>query len=221
VTCGVAGTDRTGNEEIEVESLKYLLALLVGVVLGVVGIGAARYATLEEEHPVHYHANWAIFVDGNRLDLTAPRYMEDVYQCMLDPSQQNPEDRVHMHEGNHDVVHVHASGVTWGHLLANLGFGIGDDYLYTDTQRLENTSEKTLKFVLNGRPVATIANAQIGNQDRLLISYGPESVEEVIGTQFPQVASDANRYNEMPDPASCSGHVEMSTGERLRRAFWF
>ena len=201
--------------------MKYLVVLLAGIALGVAGIGAARYATQEPAHSVHHHANWAIVLDGSRLDLTQPRYMEDVFQCSVDPSHQDPEDRVHMHEGNHDVVHVHASGVTWGHLLANLGFGIGDDYLHTDKDRLENTGERSLKFILNGSPVSTIRNAAIGDQDRLLISYGSETVEEVIALQFPQVGSDAGRYNEMPDPASCSGAVEESTADRLRRAFWF
>jgi hypothetical protein len=198
-----------------------VLTLVAGVLIGIVLIGAVRYAAQEPVRGVHYHADWAIFIDGARLDLTGARYMEDVFQCMADPSQQNPEGRVHMHEGNHDVVHVHAAGVTWGHLLANLGFDIGDDYLYTDSIRLESGGEKSLKFVLNGSPVPTIKNLAIGDHDRLVISYGSETVEKVVETQFPAVGSDAMRYNEMPDPASCSGALEESQGERIRRAFWF
>lgn len=195
--------------------------LLVGALLGFTLIGAARFVTQEPPPSVHYHANWAIFIDGERLDLTADRYMEDVLQCMADPSRQAPEDRVHMHENNHDVVHVHASGVTWGHLLANLGFGVGDDYLDLGSTVHADGENGTLKFILNGTRILSIRNQPIRNRDRLLISFGPESVEEVLAKQMPQVADDADRYNEMPDPGSCSGDVEESLGDRLRRAFWF
>lgn len=199
----------------------YLLTLVLGIVLGVGLIGTARFATQEPEHGVHYHANWAVVIDGERLDLTANRYMEDVYQCMADPSHQNPEDRVHMHENNHDVVHVHAAGVTWGHLLANLGFGVGDGYFYTDRARYETDEERSLKFVVNGSPVPSIANRAIGDRDQLLISYGPETVDEVAAKQASMIAATASEYNEMPDPASCSGAMEEDLGTRLRRAFWF
>lgn len=197
------------------------ITLIAGAVLGFLLIGAARFATQEHVHGVHYHANWAIFLNGERLDLTDTRYMEDVFVCTADPSHQNPEDRVHMHENNQDVVHVHAAGVTWGHLMANLGFAFGDDYLYTDKARYTNESGNTLKFILNGRQVQSLNNQAIGDRDRLVISYGPETVEEVLEKQFPLVETSAARYNEMPDPASCSGAVEETVGDRLRRAFWF
>ncbi len=197
------------------------ITLIAGAVLGFLLIGATRFATQEHLHGVHYHANWAIFVNGERLDLTDTRYMEDILVCTADPSRQNPEERVHMHENNQDVVHVHASGVAWGHLMANLGFAFSDDYLYTDKARFENDSENTLKFVLNGMAVQSLNNRMIGDRDRLVISYGPESVDEVLEKQFPLVETSAARYNEMPDPASCSGAVEETMGDRLRRAFWF
>ena len=191
----------------------------LGAAVGILILTGLRFAVQEPAHAVHYHANWAVFVDGTRVDLTAGRYMEDVFQCTMDAGHQRPEHRVHMHEGNHDVVHVHAAGVAWGHLLANLGFGVGDDYLETDRGTLASAEGRTLKFVLNGRPVSTIRNVPIEDRDRLLISFGSESVEEVVASQFPEVGSDAGEYNLRPDPASCSGPVEEGLGDRLRRAF--
>lgn len=196
--------------------------LVAGVVLGVVAFGLVRLAALPEPPAVHYHANWALFVDGRRLDLAAERYMEDVVRCKADPTLMEPEDRVHLHNMDADVVHVHAGGATWGHLLANLGFGIGDDYLVTDGgQRYEETGGRTLKFVLNGEEVPSVRNLLIGDRDRLLISYGPESAAEAAAAQFPQVASTAGEHNTRPDPAGCSGAAEETTSDRLRRAFWF
>jgi hypothetical protein len=59
----------------------------------------------------------------------------------------------------------------------------------------------------------------IRSADRLLISYGPESEAELLRTQFPQVASDAEEYNQRPDPASCSGAHEATLWDRVRHAF--
>jgi hypothetical protein len=197
--------------------------LLAGVVLGVLALGMTRLTALPAEEPgTHYHANWAVFVDGQRLDLSAERYMEDVVRCKADPTQVDPQDRVHMHNRDHDVVHVHHGGATWGHFLANLGFAVGDDFLYTDTgERYGATPERTLKFVLNGREVPSIRNRLIESEDRLLISYGPESAVEAARTQFPQVAANAGEHNLLPDPGACGGAVHAHGGSRLRRAFWF
>lgn len=195
--------------------------LVIGVVAGVLLLGTARFLAMPESHAVHYHANWAVFIDGERLDLTANRYMEDIGSCSVDPTRQRPEDRVHMHEANQDVVHVHASGVSWGHFLANLRFAVGDDFLVTDRARYDPGDGRTLKFILNGQAIRSIANRAIGDEDRLLISFGAESEEEVAASQFAQVASTAGTFNTMPDPASCSGPHEHTTGEKLRAAFWF
>lgn len=196
--------------------------LAAGAVIGVIGFGAVRLAALPPEPHVHYHANWAVFVDGRRLDLRDERYMEDVAACKADAAKLQPEERVHLHNGDQDVVHVHAGGATWGHLLANLRFGVGDDYLLTDRGvRYAATPERTLKFIVDGQEVSSIRNLLIEDRDRLLISYGPETAEEVVRTQFPQVASTAAEHNTRPDPATCSGSDHEGFGDRLRRAFWF
>ena len=199
----------------------YGVLLLIGALIGILVLGGLRFALQPPAHGVHYHANWAVVLDGERLDMTGMRYMEDVFQCSVDANLQRPEDRVHMHEANHDIVHVHDAGATWGHLLANIGFGLGDDYLQTDQGRYVEGEGGTLKFVLNGSEVRSVRNLTIGDQDRLLISFGPESVEQVIAEQFPLVESSAGEYNTRPDPASCSGAHEPTVGERLRQAFWF
>ena len=194
---------------------------LAGLVVGALALGLARFAAARPAPITHYHANWAIVVDGRPFDLTADRYMEDVARCKANPAHMDPEDRVHLHENVGDAVHVHAGGATWGHLLANLGFGLGRDYLVTDAGvRLASEAPRTLKFVLNGQPVDEVHNRAIASTDRLLISYGTEPVDSVVRTQFPQVATSAARLNTLPDPASCSGPAELTFAQRLRQAFW-
>jgi len=194
--------------------------LLLGLVLGVVALAAVRWTVAPPPVPTHYHANWALFVSGQRVDLSGSQYMEEVTACVPVGETILPTQRTHMHEGNQDVVHVHDDGVTWGHLMANLGFGLGDDFLMLHGgERYVSGGEDTLKYIADGQIVLPAYNRVIRSTERLLISYGPESVEEVIATQFPQVANSAAEYNTRPDPAGCQGAAELTLGQKLRYAF--
>lgn len=201
--------------------------LVSGAALGVVAVGSARFALLPDlvnEAFPHFHANYAVFIDGERLDLSGEEYMEDLASCRVDPLLMLPLDRTHMHERNQDVVHVHARGVTWGHFFANIGFTLRDDFLRTDERVMYEEAEgRSLKFILNGNPITSAYNELIKTEDRLLISFGTESVEELIGGQFDAVQANAHVFNEFHrDGAGCSvGPPDETRGERLRRAFWF
>lgn len=196
--------------------------LVAGLVLGVAGFGLVRLAALPPAEAVHYHANWALWIDGQRVDLTADRYMEDVSACSADPSNMTAHARVHMHENNQDVVHVHAPGATWGHLLQNLGWGIGANWIYTDDGKLYRDGEGgRLTFVLNGIVVPPAFDRVIQDGDRMLISFGNETPEELLNERFPTVASDAPEFDENYDPAGCRGTPVETLGDRVRRAFWF
>ena len=198
------------------------LLLVSGMVLGALALGIARLLALPPEHVTHYHANFAVFVDGQRLDLSADRFMEDVSKCKADPAQQDPPDRAHLHGRDHDVVHVHAPATSWANLFTNLHMALGDDWLVLPTgDALRPMEGRSLHFVLNGAPVDGVANRTIRSKDRLLVSYGAETPEQLVTTQFSAVKNDAGEFNEKPDPATCSGPQAATFGERLRRAFWF
>ena len=196
--------------------------LAAGALLGAAALVVARLAALPAPAVVHHHANWALVLDGARVDLTSAEYMEDVAACRAEGAMVAPEERVHMHANDHDAVHVHARGVTWGHFLANIGYALNRTHLVTDRGRVvADSAGHTLKFVVDGEPVRALHDRLVRSGERVLISYGPESVDEVVRTQFPQVASTAARLNTLPDPATCSGPADESFGDRLRRALWY
>lgn len=196
--------------------------LLAGVGIGVVVFGAVRLAALPPIESTHYHANWAVWVDGERVDLSHERYMEDVASCSADAANMTAHARVHMHEGNMDVVHVHHVAATWGHLLQNIEWGIGAGWLYTDDGRLLRDGEGgRLTFVLNGLVVPPADDRVIQPGDRLLISFGPEDPSTLLAERFPTVSSDAPEFDGNYDPAGCAGTPTETFGERVRRAFWF
>ncbi len=205
-----------------------VLKMVVGMVLGVVGVGAARFPTLpalpSAEGP-HYHANFAVFLNGERLDLSAMHYMQDIAACKANPDLILAVERAHMHEGIHDIVHVHHEGATWGHFFANIGFALGDDFLITDRgERHFAEGDRTLKFIRDGFDMPSVFNNVIESEERLLISFGTESVEQILETQSTEIPSTANIFNQYhQDAGGCSASepVPETTGEKIRRAFWF
>lgn len=192
----------------------------VGAALGIVLWGLLRLFLAPCPAALHYHANWALIVDGQQLDLSSDRYMQSVAACAA-TDVVDPAARVHLHNNEGGVVHVHDPGVAWGHLFTNLGFSVGGDHLILDgSRRFLADGDRTLKFILNGFAVSEIGGFPVRAGDRLLVSYGPESVDHVLRNQFPRVASNAPSYDEREDPAGCAGAVGVGFSERLLGAFW-
>jgi hypothetical protein len=196
--------------------------LWVGMALGLFGLGAARFLGVPPPEATHFHANWAIYIDGERLDLSDQRYMEEVSSCYTVEGEVTPQSRVHMHEGNHDVVHVHHPGATWGHLAGNLGIGLGEGYLILDDgRRIFDGEAGHFTYILNGRALTSVQNQLIASEDRVLISYGFESLDELAEGRFSRVTTTAGEYNMRDDPATCSGSSEpLGVWGRLKLAFW-
>lgn len=197
------------------------MAGIGGVVAGVLLLAGFRLVTVPPPTVTHHHANWAVFVGGERLDLSDDRFMEDVVSCRTSPESIRPEDRIHLHDGEDDVVHVHHPASTWGQLLANLEMAAGPDYLFTaDGERHFAGPDSLMVFVRNGQRVYDLTNEPVRSEDRVVISFGAESPEEVVEGHFPQVADNAAEHNEKADPGACMGSHESDTFlVKLRRAF--
>lgn len=190
---------------------KPFFPLLVGVLIGagvLFGIRFLRY----QDPTVHYHANFTIYINGVREELKDPSFYEELSSC--DTADHRPQHRAHLHDNKPDVIHVHDHMVTWGAFLANVRYGVGNDYLATPTKTYLTDATYKLHFILNGKDVSNISNVVVGDKDRLLISYGVENSIE-IQKQFDTVASTAATIDKVNDPAVCSGSVKRGWWGRL------
>ncbi len=70
----------------------------------------------------HYHAEFQVYIDGERKDLSTLDYMYFAPCRVYDFGERDLEeiDRAHLHDYVGDVVHLHDGGVTWRVLLSNL-----------------------------------------------------------------------------------------------------
>ena len=195
--------------------------LAFGLIVGAAVIFGIRFAMYEPE-TVHYHANFAVFINGRQEKFSGARYYEET-DIMSAPTCSTgtagtPLERAHMHDGVYNVVHVEDHLVTWGNFFQNLGWGIGNNYLATTDSVLMPDEANTLVFMLNGKRVEDVSNTVIGDQDKLLVSFGTTSNDE-LQKEYDGIQNNALKYDQEQDPATCSGHKNITVTDRLRHLF--
>lgn len=198
---------------------KTILLGLGGILLGAAIVLGIRFATYHEEK-VHYHANFAVYIDGKREEFKNPIYYTDT-ACSLE-TEMTPQERAHMHDNVNDVVHVEDYAVTWGQFFDNLGWYVGPNFIAkSDGTIYQSNDTAKLNVLINGEDytgLGALTNRVIGDKDKVLISYGNESQKD-LNSQYKTIASTAGKYNTTQDPASCGGSHETTLSERLKHLF--
>lgn len=191
----------------------------IGLGLGILLILAIRFAVYNPHH-THYHANFAVYINGQREQFKDPTYYEDVAAC-TEYDNMTPAERAHMHGDINDVVHVHDDAVTWGQFFENIGWYLGDDFIKTRDHLYTTNGNDKLHIILNGQDytgLTPVSNMVIGDQDKLLVSFGDAS-KDTLKTEFNDIQNNAKKSDEAQDPASCSGHQNATVSERLKHLF--
>jgi hypothetical protein len=192
---------------------KWQGAIILGFMAGFLTFAALRFISYQPEH-VHYHANFAVYINGQREQFSEDRFYEDVSACK-DHTDMSARDRVHMHNHENSVVHVHDSGVTWGQFFENLGYSLGATQISRPSETFVVSGAQQLNFVLNGQRVSDIANRQIQSEDKLLIDYGAFD-ESKLNLEYATIESSATEKNHSPDPGSCGSQDSSGWAERWR-----
>lgn len=160
-----------------------LLALAAIAFLGVMlvlnwgdGEAASAAPQLGEDgslrHGVHMHADFALQVRGETYDFSQPQFLS-TEEGELSPA-------VHIHNPRHSVVHVHLSSSTWGEFFQSLGVSLTDSCVtLPDGEQLCNTDDERWTFLVNGVPIDSLRFQYIGDLDRVLLSYGPETQDHL------------------------------------------
>ncbi len=184
--------------------------------LGAFVLFAFRFATFESDD-VHYHANFALYVNGQRDEFKSFTFYEEVTSCDVHDAD-DAGGRAHMHDQNSGLVHVHAPGVTWSQFFTNLGYTLGNKVVVTDGGVYADGQDgNKLVFVLNGQTVRSVQDRLIKSTDRLLINYGKEDAT-ALDARFKALPDDADKANKTSDPAACSGGQDTSLSQRLKAA---
>ena len=195
--------------------------ILAGAVIGALIILGIRFFTYKPVQ-VHYHANFAVYINGQREEFKGAQYYQEVAICSSTNNITIPQQRAHMHDNVNSVVHVHDHAVTWGQFFENLGWYVGPNFIETadGTMYLEN-GNNLLHVIINGQDytdLSPITNMLIKDRSRLLVSFG-DIDSTTLQKEFNSVPSTAAHYDTSKDPASCSGSETITTSDRLHHLF--
>ena len=115
----------------------------------------------------HVHSSLLVRIFGDKFDFSVPSY-------------QIKSSWIHFEESDGTTIHRHASGVTLGYLFDSLNIGMDSKcYVFPDGRQFCNNEDYSLKYYINHQPVSDINDYIFEDGDRILISFGPETPEEI------------------------------------------
>ncbi|HIH15840.1 MAG TPA: hypothetical protein HA252_00355 [Candidatus Diapherotrites archaeon] len=136
---------------------------------------------------IHHHFDFLLYLDGQAVDLG-----QDQYQA----TAEHPlDERVHLHDGNGKVVHIHAAEVTLDDFLDSLG--------------IELHEVEGLRIYVNGREEKLGLDYQPKDLDQILVT--DSASEATIQEQLASLTNNACIYSEKcpergkPPTESCVG----------------
>ncbi len=123
--------------------------------------------TLGDEHE---HISLLVRLFGDRFDFSSPAY-------------QIKSSWIHFEGADGNTIHRHSSGVKMGYLFETLGLTLTDECYVFKSQQGERdfcTDDNfSLKFYINHQQVDSILDYIGQENDRVLISYGNETPQEI------------------------------------------
>lgn len=211
-------------------SLKYFLsgvcglglALLVGYVL----THTTHEHAAESTHPVgttvggavHVHGDFRLYIGDERL-----RFTDDKYQSSTATTHHAS---LHFHDGNDEVIHRHADGVTLTEFFDSINMKLTNECLTLDTGIEYCTSAtSTLMLIVNNERTTDIENYIFMEEDRILIYYGdptnPNIRDYTIGvTDLACMYSGTCPERGTPPTESCGLTCEVADAAQPKAHFW-
>ena len=115
----------------------------------------------------HSHAAIMVKVFGDVFDFSAPSY-------------QIKSPWIHFEGNDGTTIHKHATGVTLGYLFETLTLGLDDQcFEFQDGRSFCTNEDYSLRFFINDEEISDVRDYDLNEDDRILISYGAETPEEI------------------------------------------
>ena len=115
----------------------------------------------------HEHASLLVRIFDDKFDFAVPSY-------------QIKSSWIHFEESDGTTIHRHASGVTLDYLFGSLNIGIDSEcYSFPDGRQFCTNEDYSLKYYLNHQLVDDINDYVIQDNDRILITFGNETPEQI------------------------------------------
>ena len=120
----------------------------------------------------HIHADFKVYIDRKSINFANPNYYMKSSFLHLDDNR-NKEDAS-------GVLHMHATGVPLWIFFKSIGMDFNKDCITLENkEKFCNDGNKKLKFYVNGKENNEFENYVFNDLDKILISYGDESEDEI------------------------------------------
>ena len=151
---------------------------ILALIVVIVGYAGYEFINLDSNAPgappgagklgdEHEHASLLVRIFGDKFDFTSPAY-------------QIKSSWIHFEDSDGTTIHRHSTGVTLDYLFANLGIGIDSEcYKFPDGRQFCSNEDYRLKYYINHQIVKDINDHIIEEGDRILITYGNETPEQI------------------------------------------
>jgi hypothetical protein len=118
----------------------------------------------------HEHAAFLVKVNGQNIDFSQPKY-------------QVQSDYIHVENGDGTTLHRHATNVTFADFLKSVKMDIdkkNNCLIFTNgTKYCDNNNNNKLRTFINGNSTNSISDYVLNDNDRLLVTYGNETNEQI------------------------------------------
>jgi len=115
----------------------------------------------------HIHASMLVKIFGDKFDFSTPNY-------------QVKTSWIHFENSDGDTVHRHSTGVELEFLFNSMKIAIDDKcFVFPDGRQFCTNEDYSLKFYVNQQKVDDIRDYVVQEDDRILITYGNESQEDI------------------------------------------
>jgi len=155
-----------------------MAAGILALIAVIVGYSSYVFVTMDSNVPgappgagklgdEHVHSSLLVRIFGDKFDFAVPSY-------------QIKSSWIHFEDSDGTTIHRHASGVTLGYLFDSLNIGIDTKcFVFPDGRQFCTNEDYSLKYYINHQPVSNIYDYIFEDGDRIMISFGAETPEQV------------------------------------------
>ena len=155
-----------------------MAAGILALIAVIVGYSSYVFVTMDANVPgappgagklgdEHVHSSLLVRIFGDKFDFAVPSY-------------QIKSSWIHFEDSDGTTIHRHSSGVTLGYLFDSINIGIDSKcFVFPDGRQFCTNEDYSLKYYINHQPVSDIREYVFEDGDRILISFGSETPEQV------------------------------------------
>ncbi len=137
-------------------------------------------STIGKLDSAHIHADWKVYINSEPLDFTGKDHMTGMKSGSSVSSFIHVDSGAPAPEKIGDILHMHAKGVFLWIFFESLGMKFNKDCLTIESgEKYCNDGTNTLKFYVNGELNSEFENYVFNDLNKILISYGDETGEEL------------------------------------------